>query len=252
MLRLPAICGTIERRILVNYRVDPEVMAANLPAPFQPKLAHGYAIGGICLIRLAGIRPRFAARVVPRAMGIRSENAAHRIAVRWDAEGGSGEREGVFIPRRDTDSWINGATGGRVFPGEHHRARFTVDERDRRYLVDLRSDDGEVQVRVAAEVAAELPRGSVFGSADEASSFFESGSLGYSATRDGGRFDGLELRCHEWRVQPLQVEEVASSYFEDESRFPAGSVEFDCALLMRDIRHEWHAQDALCCPAGEA
>jgi hypothetical protein len=37
------------------------------------------------------------------------------------------------------------------------------------------------------------------------------------------------------------VERVASTYFADESLFPAGSVTFDCALIMRDIAHEWHA-----------
>ena len=26
----------------------------------------------------------------------------------------------------------------------------------------------------------------------------------------------------------------------------AGAATFDCALLMRDIRHEWHAGEALC------
>jgi hypothetical protein len=38
----------------------------------------------------------------------------------------------------------------------------------------------------------------------------------------------------------LAFEEVRSSFFEDESLFPRGSSEFDCALLMRGIEHEWH------------
>ncbi len=29
-----------------------------------------------------------------------------------------------------------------------------------------------------------------------------------------------------------------------------GSVEFDCALLMREIDHEWHGREDLCCPMG--
>ena len=77
--------------------------------------------------------------------------------------------------------------------------------------------------------------------------FFELGSLGYSATQTNGRFDGLELRCENWRVEPLEIDRVESSYFENESQFPRGSVEFDCALLMRGIRHEWHGRKDLCC-----
>jgi hypothetical protein len=41
-------------------------------------------------------------------------------------------------------------------------------------------------------------------------------------------------------VEPLRVEEVFSSYFMDEKRFPRGTATFDCALLMRNIEHEWH------------
>ena len=88
---------------------------------------------------------------------------------------------------------------------------------------------------------------SVFGSLEEASAFFRAGSLGYSATPQPSRFQGLELRCLTWRAEPLEVEEVRSSFFEDESLFPRGSIGFDCALLMRGIEHEWHGQPDLCC-----
>jgi hypothetical protein len=43
MLRLPAIQGTIDRRILVNFRVDPERMVPLLPAPFRQKPVAGAA-----------------------------------------------------------------------------------------------------------------------------------------------------------------------------------------------------------------
>ena len=69
-MRIPVIRGVIDRRILVNYRVDPEVLAPLLPAPFVPKLYRGFGMVGICLIRLGG-SPRF----VPRWMGLGSENA---------------------------------------------------------------------------------------------------------------------------------------------------------------------------------
>lgn len=100
-MRIPVIQGVIDRRILVNYRVAPEAMAGVLPPPFRPLLVHGYAIGGICLIRLKQVRPRR----LPLPMGIGSENAAHRIAVQWEQDGE--RREGVYIPRRDTDSRLN-------------------------------------------------------------------------------------------------------------------------------------------------
>jgi Uncharacterized conserved protein (COG2071) len=231
---LPAIRGVIRRRILVNFRVRPDVMQAQLPSRFRPKLHAGNAIAGICLIRLEEIRPRF----VPALFGLSSENAAHRIAVLWNDETGA-EKEGVFIPRRDTDSALNHLAGGRIFPGETHRAAFQVSSDREGIVFEMRSSDGEVSVKVRGAPAKDLPPGSSFADLAQASAFFESGGLGYSTTADHGRLDGMSLKTKTWTVEPFKVEEVFSSYFMDEKRFPPGSATFDCALLMRDVEHEW-------------
>ena len=240
-MRLPAISGIIDRRILANYRVAPECMAAALPAPFRPQLVNGYAIGGICLIRLKRVRPK----MLPIPWGIGSENAAHRIAVQWDADGET--KDGVYIPRRDTSSRLNSIAGGRIFPGAHHRAQFTVEETDDHFSVAMTSDDGDANVHVSGSVISDISASSVFNTLKSASDFFELGSLGYSDSNTVGKFDGLELQCGNWHVESLNVDTIQSSYFEDRSRFPTGSVEFDCALLMRNIVHQWHGRPDLCC-----
>lgn len=239
-MQLPTVRGVIDRRILVNYRVDPGVLARQLPEPFRPKVVGGFGMVGICLIRLRHVRPAF----LPAWMGIGSENAAHRTAVEWEENGE--RREGVYVRRRDTNSRLNTWLGGRLFPGVHHHARFDVDETEDRYTVRLESDDDAMSLAVVGRRVDALPPGSVFESLDEASAFFEAGSLGYSPNADGSRYEGLELRCHDWNVEPLAVDEVHSSVFEDESRFPSGSITFDCALLMRGIHHEWHGRPAPC------
>jgi hypothetical protein len=239
-MHIPIIRGVIDRRILVNFRVDAAVLARLLPPPFRPKLVNGAGMAGVCLIRLKGIRPRF----VPSLLGISSENAAHRIAVEWD-QGGQAQ-EGVFIPRRDTSSWLNTLAGGRLFPGVHHHAAFRVQEQGSRYHVELNSGDRHTHLLVEGQVAGALPPTSLFGSLEEASAFFERGSLGYSLTSRPGEFDGLELRSFNWHVQSLAVDRVESSFFEDRALFPTGSVEFDCALLMRGIDHEWLGRGRLC------
>ncbi|MCO8122665.1 DUF2071 domain-containing protein [Stieleria sp. TO1_6] len=241
MIRLPAIRGIIDRRILANYCIDVECMAAVLPPPFRPWCVAGKAIGGICLIRLKQLRPRW----LPVPWGLRSENAAHRIAVQWDSD--QGIRRGVYIPRRDTDSRLNSIVGGRLFPGIHHHARFDVRETEDQFSVTMTRDDGHANVHVAGRVASEFPAASVFDDVEAASEFFAAGSVGYSDTASPGRFDGLELRCANWRVEPLVVSEIQSGFFDDHSRFPAGSVTFDNALLMRQIDHQWHGHPDLCC-----
>ncbi len=240
-MRIPVIRGLIDRRLLVNYRVDPDVLAKLLPRPFEPKLVHGHGMVGICLIRLKQVRPRF----LPRWLGIGSENAAHRAAVVWIDEGET--KEGVFIRRRDTSSRLNVWAGGRLFPGVHHHAHFEVKETAERLSVAVQSDDGEVKIAVDGHVTAKWPTHSTFASLDEASRFFERGSLGYSVTAQDGVFDGLELRCHTWAAQSLEVEEIHSSYFDDPTVFPKGTIHHDCTLLMRGIAHEWHGKRDLCC-----
>lgn len=237
-MRIPIIRGLIDRRILVNFRCDPDALARVLPQPFRPLLVNGQGMAGICLIRLKRIRPRF----LPGFVGISSENAAHRIAVAWEQDGTV--REGVYIPRRDTSSWLNTMAGGRLFPGMHHHARFQVQEDDEHFSVRMDADDDGTHVAVSGRRTTTLPDASIFPSVEEASAFFERGALGYSLTSTPGEFDGLELRTMNWQVEPLAVDHVESSFFA--KQLPPGSVEFDCALLMRGIDHEWHGRESMC------
>lgn len=239
---LPRVHGVIDRRILVNYRVEPSALDAVLPDPFRPQTVDGHAVGGICLIRLRALRPRG----VPALFGVGSENAAHRIAVEWMDDGE--RRTGVYVPRRDTDSWLNTLVGGRLFPGVHHRASFSVTESATRYTVTMESADDETRVAVDGRPTDALPDDSVFGSVGAASRFFERGSLGYSPNERTGEFEALELHTHEWSVTPLAVDAVASSFFE---QLPDGAATFDNALLMRDIDHEWRQGEALCSTPGD-
>jgi hypothetical protein len=240
-MKLPLIQGLIDRRILANYRVDPDALAPLLPAPFRPKLIGGHGIAGICLIRLREIRPRG----LPKFLGISSENTAHRIAVEWTDENGH-SREGVYIPRRDTSSRLNVIAGGRLFTGVHHHAHFDVRETENHFHVALESDDHQTHVSIDAHLASDLPETSIFKNLPAASDFFEGGSLGYSPSASGQTLDALELQSIDWKVEPLAVDRFESSFFDDRARFPTGSLQFDCALLMRHMRHEWHEREPMC------
>ncbi len=238
MRHVPTVASTIERRLLVNYRVHPSTLERLLPAGFRPQLVNGVGVAGICLIRLGQLRPAG----LPRTIRLTTENAAHRVAVEWD--GPEGPRHGVFIPRRDTSSLLTAIIGGRVFPGEHHRARFQVRESGGRYEVAFASLDGTAKVAVALRAVKDWQGGSIFASLAEASAFFRESPIGWSATSRPGDLDGVELCCESWRFEPMAIEHVESSLFGDAALFPGNAVELDSALLMRDIPVTWKSCDA--------
>jgi hypothetical protein len=238
-MKAPVLRATIERRLLVNYRVDPDVLASIMPPPFRPATVRGSGMAGICLIRLADIRPSG----LPAAVGFSAENAAHRVAAEWDTR--EGPARGVYIPRRDTSSKLIALLGGRVFPGWHHLADFDVEEEDGHYRVGLESRDGEVAVAVSARLTEGPMAGSVFTSVEEASSFFRCAPVGYAATPKPDSFDGVELGTCGWSMQSLLVDEARSSFFENRDHIPAGTAVLDSAFLMEGIDTSWTPQRRL-------
>ncbi|MCB0837022.1 MAG: DUF2071 domain-containing protein [Bacteroidetes bacterium] len=233
-MRIPALKGIIDRRILINYRVELGVLKEYLPAPFKPLSVNGYGIAGICLIRLK----QLGIKGFPAFPGMSFENAAHRIAVEWEENGVT--KTGVFIPKRSTSSRLTALTGGKFFPGKHVLADFTTREKDGYHEVQL-IDQENTYLTILSQETTRFPLGSVFQNLTTASEFFQKGSVGYSPRYKNMVFEGLELKTFNWRVQPLRVNEVRSSFFENEAIFPKGSIFFDHALLMKNIRHEWHA-----------
>ena len=229
-MRLPTIHGYIDRRILVNFTADPDVVQKILPHPFRPKVYKEKAIIGICLIRLKNIK----LKGLPDFIGVSSENGAHRIAVEWAEE--EETKEGVYIPRRDTSLKLNAILGGRIFPGKHYLAKFNVKEGNGNYHVDFISSDNTT-ISIDAKETNTFPSNSVFETLENVSDFFEKGSVGYSPNR--GKYEGLKLQAYSWQVRPLEVQNVHSSFYTNEKVFPKGSVQFDNALLMTKVEHEW-------------
>lgn len=239
MAFLDSIEGVIARRVLLNYRVDPDVVSKILPPQFTPKLYRGHSVVGVCMIRFESLHPRF----LPKFLGIGSENAAHRYAVEWQV--GDERKDGVFIPRRDTNSFFNQALGGRVFPGIFNRSEFETQESADRIGIRIKDSDDGKQTEFIGRVASDLNAETIFESLDDASKFFLTCSNGYSATHREGHYQGMELAAKQWNFEPMTVELAKSHYFDDRKRFPEGSIELDSAFLMRNIEHSWSSRPDL-------
>jgi hypothetical protein len=222
----------IERRLLVNYRISPEYAAPLIPEPLRPLLVSGHAVGGLCFIRLGQIR----LSKTPRILGFTTENVAHRFAVEWDDADGT--HTGVYIPRRDTDSWITSAVGGRAFPGLHHPARFRAEETGGKIQIDVLSRDHKVRIAVESEPAQSL-KSDLFGSIDAAVEFFRNAAVGFSPAAGGEVLEGVRLECSSWVARPMTITGINSSLFDDTSRFPSGACILDSALVMQNLPASW-------------
>lgn len=237
-MELPVLNGIIDRRILINYRVKPEVVKSLLPPHLEPLVINGYASAGICLLRLKDIGMKYS----PSFMRITSENAAHRFLVKYND--GNKEVHGVYIPRRDTDSMLNVLLAGGLFSWPHYSASFEVAEANGNYSIKMRSKDNHTTLHVQTQLADMFPKDSMFDSIDHASDCFHNCPVGVSPSTKPERFKTIELKTKTWAVQPLQVGLLKSSYYEDKSLFPAGTIQFDNALLMEGIEHEWLSHTA--------
>lgn len=231
-MKIPALIGTIERRILVNFRAELSVLRDFVPQPFEPLSVNGYGIVGICFFQLKDLR----IKGTPSLLGYRSENAAHRISIQWEENGK--RKTGVYIPRRDTSSVLNALAGGRVFSGAHRLAKFQVKEENETFEISFQGKDG-TSFYMQARESSNFPMGSLFKTLDRASAFFRRGNIGYAPRYKREIFDGIELHISDWDVQALRVNEVQSDFFENLTFFPKGSIYFDHALLMKNCEHEW-------------
>jgi hypothetical protein len=225
---------TIQRRLLVNYRIEPEFVAPLLPAPFRPQLVSGQAVGGVCLIRLG----QFRLGHLPPVPGLSTENAAHRFAVEW----GDPRQPvvGVYVPRRDTNSRFTSNAGGKVFPGSYQLARFAIDEHAGEVRIDVAAKDGGTRLSVATAPADDLAS-ELFGSVQDAVDFFRRGALGFSPAAGTGCLEGVRLHSASWAAQPMSVRYFRSSLFDDPDIFPPGTCLLDSALVMRNLPVRWVA-----------
>jgi hypothetical protein len=239
---LPVIEGVIARRVLLNFRADPQIVQKLLPRPFEAELREGSAIVGVCLIRLEQLHPKG----TPLWTGLTSENMAHRVAVRYRAA--NGLQRGVFIWRRETSQPLVALFGGRLFPGVHQRAKFHVKEVGESISMEVRSADGATDVCFSATFRSDWQPTRVFDTLEDASQFFQGGDRGFSRSLNGTALEGMQLKTLKWSLIPLSVNLKEAAFYLNQSMFPKGSIDFDCGIMMRSVPHEWHQIKD--CPAG--
>lgn len=225
---LPAMDATIERRIFVTYRADPDAVRPLVPERYDLRLTDGWAIGGVCLLRLGNTRPRH----MPRWVGVSSENAAHRISI----VGPDGE-PAIWSPRRDTDSHLTARLGRTLYPSAPGTARFDIGQDDERFNVQAVDADGHTVASIDATRTDALATTSVFADVAALDDYYRSTRHGYSPTSDPESDGCITVDFEQGEITPLAVRRSHSTVFDP--LVAAGSAALDHVVLMRQLSSTW-------------
>lgn len=207
----------------MNALIDPAEAASVLPPGLRPHVLEDATIAGCCLLELERVRPQW----VPRAVGVSTRAAAHRISVEWgDADAPT---VGVYVPVRHTDSRLAALAGGRLFPGVHRRAG-----------IDLARSDGSIRWSVQVPGSAGFGLEVVATEADSSTTDRDSvgracidATLGLSPG-PGGRLECVEMAPAHRLARPVDVESLDSEFLASfASAMPAAS------YLMTDVDVAW-------------
>lgn len=276
----PGVRGVVERRMLVNYRVDLGKLDAALPGPFRGREVGetGKGIGTVCLTRVENARPKLA----PERAGMSVRSVTHRVPAEIEGEG----RFCAYVPVRGISSRLCAAVGTHALPAEISCAEFRTEQKTgvRMTTVNcggeyvgveetmdwVEEDKGDEGKRVAT-VGGKEERGieeqgrgnsrtteaatngsgetqtswgieedSVFYSLDSASVFLCKAGVEYmpAGNRDG-RYKRVEPSAEERGIEPVNVTDSKSSYFEKMGG------EFDSAFVVEGIEQEWEIGDSV-------
>jgi hypothetical protein len=123
-MKAPARAAVMERRILVNYRVDPDLLGSHPPAPFRPVVLADHAPGSAELLGKSTARPDVRMRAtmapcdapsLPTGMMGRNENPAASAKVFGLVVAGCGVRSSspasgpMLLARHDMTLSTSGA-----------------------------------------------------------------------------------------------------------------------------------------------
>jgi hypothetical protein len=223
---LPTVRARMLERYIVNVRVPPDVLAAELPGCLDPQEVNGFGIVSFCLLDLR----RISISPVPPVVGPRSMSCAARYAVL--DEGGA---PSVFVPERQTGSRVGAWFTRRGFSAPHG-------------LVDIELSshpDGGAEVHVRDDGMPTLdawlrPRSSLeslaFSAIDDFAAFLAMGERSYGRSRHDGKLTVLDLHKADAGYEPQTVERIGGSFIE---KWKAVGGEVDSAFRTTDARYEW-------------
>ncbi len=235
-MAMPRLSRTelVDRRILILYRVSADALGQLCPAAARPR-SSCCAVAGI-VFRRRTVR----AWLVPARCGT-SQCATHFMRLPDDLR--ADVCPGIIPLRHDSSSrW---QTWGAASGGRHHARFQVVDRLDSLELVGD-SDDRQMHLALKARVARELPGGSMFRSVSQVAGYLAA-DLARLGLVTAARSVGSGDVWRHLRLEPLDVMQLESSFFDRWRQSHPEWVEHDSAFLLREEQLGWSQEGTFCC-----
>lgn len=215
---------------LVNFAIDPPVLAAVLPSPVVPHVYADRAWLSVVIAQMAGMRPVG----VPRQLGITYSQIVYRAVVRH------GNARGVHFLRSDTDSRLMSALGNAMSFFAFHHAQIALLRDARGQSVEVVSSDRQADIRARFRPATDLPPTSAFPDLDVAKAQLVELFDAYHPQSGRPSTDVVSIRRQDWELAVVTDEIAEYGLMDGSPWFPAGSAVLDSVFAVQDLTYRWN------------
>jgi len=224
----------------INYRVQPDALAALLPAPLEPEIHKGRGWVQVLVSSLRDLRPPG----LPALFGTCFYQVSYRAAVRYRDKDGTSRRGGYFV-RSETNHPVMRAVGNALAEFKFHDfgAADVVMLRDGDRLtvgVDPKPafPDGRLVTVVDTRHRTAPPPGSSWSSLAELHDPLVECYDALGVDAEQGHLYILTIDRDPWNARFVEPQSVYSEYF-DTGPLGKGAAEIDSVLHLEECRYRW-------------
>jgi uncharacterized protein YqjF (DUF2071 family) len=224
----------------INYRVEPDALAALLPAPLEPERHKSRGWVQVLVSSLRDLRPPG----VPELFGQCFYQASYRAAVQYRDRAGALHRGGYFL-RSETNHPVMRAIGNALAEFRFHEfgaADMVMLREGDRLTVGVDPDPACPHGRLVSVVDTRPlpgpPPGSSWSSLDELHGPLIECYDAFGVDAAGGHLYVLTIDRDPWHARFVRPESLYSEYV-DRGALGGGAAEVDSVLHLTECRYRW-------------
>jgi uncharacterized protein YqjF (DUF2071 family) len=232
--RHPVAMETIFRECyLVNFAVEPEILAQVLPDGFGPAVHNGKGFVSLVIAITEEMRPAG----LPRLFGLDYNQVVYRAVVEHQGQ------RGFYYLRSDADSRLICLAGNWFSFFQFEQADISYRAQDEVRHFNLEAQNGDKNIFASYDLASKsekMPAASCFATLEEGKSFlveiFE--AFGYDPLSE--RTYIIKVKRGPWDIAVIEDRRAYYPYMANSPFFPPGSAELDSVFYVRDLPYFWY------------